>query len=49
MSDLVELTDGDGVIEISAPSADRYASLKLIDWWDHAKLRRAKVMVVGAV
>jgi molybdopterin/thiamine biosynthesis adenylyltransferase len=48
MSDLVELTDGDGVIEISAPSADRYASLKLIDWWDHAKLRRAKVMVVGA-
>ncbi len=48
MSDLIEFTEGDGLIEISAPSADRYAALKLIDWWDHAKLRSAKVMVVGA-
>ncbi|MFN7210361.1 MAG: HesA/MoeB/ThiF family protein [Aggregatilineales bacterium] len=48
MSDLIELSDGDGLIEISAPSADRYASLKLIDWWDQARLRQARVMVVGA-
>ncbi|PJF36746.1 MAG: thiamine biosynthesis protein ThiF [Candidatus Thermofonsia Clade 1 bacterium] len=48
MSDTIELSDGNSIIEISAPSADRYAALKLIDWWDHAKLRRAKVMVVGA-
>lgn len=48
MSDLIELSDGDGLIEISAPNADRYASLKLIDWWDQARLRRARVMVVGA-
>lgn len=39
MSDLIEITD---------PQSDRYASLKLIDWWDQRKLREARVMVVGA-
>jgi len=27
---------------------DRYARLRLIGWWDQGKLRRAKVLVVGA-
>jgi len=27
---------------------DRYSRLRLIAWWDQAKLRRAKVLVVGA-
>ncbi len=27
---------------------DRYSRLKLIGWWDQRKLRRARVMVVGA-
>ena len=28
--------------------SDRYSGLRLIAWWDQEKLRRAKVMVVGA-
>jgi adenylyltransferase/sulfurtransferase len=27
---------------------DRYARLRLISWWDHDRLRRARVLVVGA-
>src|SRR5687768_295716 len=29
-------------------SDDRYSRLRLIAWWDQEKLRRAKILVVGA-
>lgn len=32
---------------ITDPSEDRYASLRLIDWWDQEKVKAAHVMVVG--
>lgn len=35
-------------IEIDMEREDRYARLRLIPWWDQEKLRRARVMVVGA-
>ncbi len=35
-------------VEITDPATDRYASLRLIEWWDQERLRLARVMVVGA-
>jgi len=35
------------VVDPDAPE-DRYSRLRLIPWWDQEKLRRARVMVVGA-
>lgn len=34
--------------EIFLDDADRYARLRLIRWWDQDRLRRAKIVVVGA-
>ncbi len=36
------------LIEITDFGTDRYATLNLIDWWDQAKLRAARVLVIGA-
>jgi adenylyltransferase/sulfurtransferase len=36
------------ILEITDPHRDRYAALRLIPWWDQGRLRRARVMVVGA-
>ena len=36
------------LVEISDPRRDRYATLNLISWWDQARVRGARVMVVGA-
>jgi adenylyltransferase/sulfurtransferase len=33
---------------ITDPDSDRYATLRLIDWWDQERLRESRVMVVGA-
>ncbi len=35
-------------IEIADEVHDRYHRLKLIKWWDQAKLKKARVMVIGA-
>jgi molybdopterin/thiamine biosynthesis adenylyltransferase len=35
------------VLEVDT-TEDRYSRLRLIHWWDQARLRRARVMVVGA-
>lgn len=39
-----------GVQSIEVPdfTNDRYASLKLIPWWQHEKIKNAKILVVGA-
>ncbi len=34
--------------EASAEDADRFARFRLISWWDQARLRDARVLVVGA-
>jgi molybdopterin-synthase adenylyltransferase len=34
-------------IDITDPQTDRYASLRLIDWWDQGLLQRSRVMVWG--
>jgi molybdopterin/thiamine biosynthesis adenylyltransferase len=33
---------------ITDPESDRYATLRLIEWWDQQRLAEARVMVVGA-
>jgi adenylyltransferase/sulfurtransferase len=38
---------GEGVLDLTA-AEDRYSRLRLIHWWDQERLRRARVMVVGA-
>lgn len=41
----------DGAVRIEDPvgdSQDRFARFRLINWWDQARLREAKVLVVGA-
>ena len=38
----------DDIIILTDPDRDRYASPRLIRWWDQARLRAARVMVVGA-
>ena len=38
----------DRLIWITDPEHDRYATLRLIDWWDQQRLAEARVMVVGA-
>jgi adenylyltransferase/sulfurtransferase len=40
--------DNDKMITITDPGEDRYASLRLIDWWDQDRIRGAHIMVVGA-
>jgi molybdopterin/thiamine biosynthesis adenylyltransferase len=35
-------------VEIPDFAGDRYSALKLIPWWQHDKIRGAKIMVVGA-
>lgn len=42
------LPENNPLVEITDPHVDRYATLKLITWWDQEKLRNAKVLVVGA-
>lgn len=37
----------DDVLDLTA-AEDRYSRLRLIHWWDQDRLRRARVMVVGA-
>lgn len=41
-------TDDESLITITDPAADRYASLRLIDWWRQERVRNAHVMVIGA-
>jgi molybdopterin/thiamine biosynthesis adenylyltransferase len=36
------------IIADAPPAGDRFDRLRLIEWWDQAKLSRAKVLVVGA-
>lgn len=36
------------VVWITDPGTDRYATLRLIDWWDQQRLAESRVMVVGA-
>ena len=38
----------DRLIWITDPGSDRYATLRLIEWWDQQRLAQARVMVVGA-
>jgi molybdopterin/thiamine biosynthesis adenylyltransferase len=41
----------DGVVRIEdslGDSQDRFARFRLINWWDQARLREAKILVVGA-
>jgi molybdopterin/thiamine biosynthesis adenylyltransferase len=40
--------DPDGPISLSDPGQDRYATLRLIDWWRQEVISQACVMVVGA-
>ncbi len=35
-------------ITITDPTEDRYASLRLIDWWQQERIGSARIMVVGA-
>ena len=42
------VNDGDKMITITDPGEDRYASLRLIDWWNQDRIRGAHVMIVGA-
>lgn len=37
-----------GAIEVPDFAGDRYSALKLIPWWQHDKIRGARIMVVGA-
>jgi len=41
-------TEAQQVIELLDFTEDRYASLKMIPWWDQGKIAQAKIMVVGA-
>src|SRR3954452_4502323 len=43
MHDVLHIT-----AEANAPAEDRFDRFRLIEWWDQAKLSRAKVLVVGA-
>lgn len=36
------------LIEIADPTRDRYASLDLIPWWDRERIRKGRVLVLGA-
>ena len=41
----------DRVVRMEDPAGDgqdRFARFRLINWWDQARLREAKVLVVGA-
>ena len=40
--------DREPLITITDPKHDRYASLRLIDWWNQERVEKAHVMVVGA-
>jgi molybdopterin-synthase adenylyltransferase len=40
--------DADKWITLTDPQVDRYASLRLINWWDQDRISSAHVMVVGA-
>ena len=40
--------DSDKLIIVTDPQTDRYASLRLINWWDQDRISMAHVMVVGA-
>lgn len=41
-------SDSEDLLVITDPQEDRYASLRLIDWWKHDLVRSAHIMVVGA-
>jgi len=36
------------IVEITNPDQDRYATVRLIDWWEQARLDKARVLVAGA-
>lgn len=36
------------LVEITDPDRDKYATLRLISWWDQERLRNSRVLVVGA-
>lgn len=36
------------VLTVEIPNEDRYSRLREISWWDHEKIRRLKILVVGA-
>lgn len=38
----------ENILTITDPEKDRYASLRLIDWWNQDLIKNAHVMVVGA-
>ncbi len=38
----------DPPIRLADPAHERYATLDLVGWWDHDRVRRARVVVVGA-
>lgn len=42
------LDNAEKLVTITDPSEDRYASLRLIDWWQQERVGAARVMVVGA-
>jgi len=39
---------GSHLIDITDPTQDRYAALRLIDWWDQERVQNAHLMVIGA-
>lgn len=41
-------SDREDLLVIADPQEDRYASLRLIDWWKHDLVRSAHIMIVGA-
>ena len=43
MTDVLRITD-----ELTAAEDDRFHRFKLIGWWDQQRLRRARVLVIGA-
>lgn len=40
--------NAEDLITITDPTEDRYASLRLIDWWQQERISAAHIMVVGA-